>query len=281
MAQATRYNEPFYFHRIVNVGWASGLIAVATIEFNENSDKSVLSFDPADGLVENLVAPAGEIIPSDNYKTKQIVRLSVDGDLGRELTELEYTSLVGAASVESGGGASDPHYIDEVNAFTAALGRPPDRTTDNGIFSPTTTTLHNPDGTTITYITGWNVITFIPPDFDFTGWASSLWIDTIDHDAQYANTVRRSWLVNFTNRPREGDAPAVPYVKTADVHSTPGGLPYESQYSIRLYPISAELTMNADGSVSSNRAPVYSRSGTADNTADGIVQKFDRTGFVS
>lgn len=269
------------YQRIIEVGWSVGFIAVVQLDYNENSSKSVAGVVPADAEVVDLVATAGQVIPRDDYKTKQIVRLNRI-DLGEELIFPAYTSKVGVASVSSGGGIDYPVYVDSKAAMTAEMGRPPDKETANGIFVEVLTPLTGPGGASISYISDYVETTFIPPDFDFTGWATALWIDTIDHDPEFMDTVRRSFLVNFSNKPRDPPtAPPEQYVTTAAVTSTPGGLAFDSAFSVKIYPFSADLTFNADGTVSASRPAVVSQSGTASNEASGIVQKFDRTGFVS
>lgn len=287
MAQGTRYNEPFFWHRIVNVGWG-GRVAIVTIV--SIYPYGVVSVDPADGLVEPFPGAAGTLLGREDYQAKQILSLPVAGEAGSIIAENEITGvLVVDRSITQSGFVTKPDsggnfpgldaFNDAVAIGTAEEGRPPEISVIGAIFESDFTDVTHPNGSSVSYLSGFHTITFTPPDFDWTDSAQAIWYHETTIPQVNAEIVRKSWLVNFASRVVDGAA--VPFVAVAGVNAVGAELDFETTYQLKIYAAGTGFVLAADGGVTTNMSAILTQTGTATADDTGVIRTFDKNGFVA
>lgn len=269
MAQNTNYNEPFYWHRIVNVGWG-GMVGVIEIirPLTDFIAAAIETVSPGEAPGVSI----GQSVGFDNpFKVKEafdfgsgsewpdyfIVDLEDEGNVLPEfLVSEEYTEIIvnNIASTTS----EDPAVILHQNDFADDLVGPGNWYSIHYVGPTTTIPTHSsPDG-----------------DFWETG-PLTIWYTDVPffHPAVSEPRHRHAWLVNFRKS------------KVVEVRvdtTIPKG--QEIEWTVKIFPETAELVQGDDGSINRTDevAPVRQFSGgpVSDATTGGVF-KFNSLGFVS
>lgn len=204
MAQGQHYNEPFFWHRVVNVGWGGGW-GVLTIDF---PDGLSIDFVHADW---NPVAPAGvgpfavdEIIPADQLDPGEdiaIISVAFDHVLELEtLYEMEvpgfsYTTVSGLTTPS--GFPADAWMADTSTLFPGVQFFGPCVGTAPGPTPPYNIGLNTIDGPLISPSCG-----FPPFNPGFDNYIA-FFTEPVSR-TETRKAIRRVWIINFANwRPGE------------------------------------------------------------------------------
>lgn len=284
MAQSAGYHEPFFWHRVVNVGWG-GRVATVTITAVASYDvEALVPVEPT----ENFSGGAGSVLERADYSDKGVLRLPVSGETGTLLLEDELTGVIIVdRSNTTSGFVTQPNsegetpgldlFNEQVALGSGIEGRPPDLLIIGAIYIEDFTEHTHPNGHVVTYVSGFTPITFSPPDFDWTDSAQALWFHTTTIPEQVVSIIRRSWLVNFGNRGVSG-----PTIELAGLFAASTGGSVESTYAIRLYSVGTQFTLAADGSVAANRTTVIpEQTGSVPGAFTGYAVTFDKNGIVA
>jgi hypothetical protein len=282
-----------HFQVIREVHWVSGRIGIVTIKYDELNRYDVQSIVPPDGVTEGLAGDhitAGYIVKKDDYKEKQILALPIVGSMGTLHAEDEISpTYVGNGSTTVSGYVTKENdqgktpgldiFHEAVASLSNTFGRPPDMSVIGAIIEAVFTTHTHPDGSKVTYISGWTSKTFTLPDFDWTDSASAVWYTVGSIPAREAAILQQSWLINFSSR--NVDGVKTPYITRAGIHATSGALQFNTTYSLQMFQFGTEFTLKSDGTVEANKAAIKTETGTSPPSADGIIRQIDQTGFTT
>lgn len=274
------FREVIFGDKIVSVNWGGG---VGIVEITYGNQYNVISVDPVDEFAALTEDFSGSSISRDDYRDKYILRMTTAPVVDQAILEDELTGVWVIDGYLIGAMTDDMSA--DVALGTASFGYPPNVHTTNGQVWLTHTTHTHPDGHQTTYISGYQLGTTIqqgvpneqppagaPNVIDCSDTQEYLWYRDTTIDAQTADIVRRSWLVNF------GGAK----VKSAKILSqTQLSVPYPVSYSYKVY-ANGGFTVGGDGRISPSdtRAPRFSASGTTDSTVTGIIRQINRNGFI-
>lgn len=274
------FREVIFGDKIVSVHWGGG---VGIVEITYGNQYNVISVDPADEFAALTEDFSGAEITRESYRDKYILKMTTAPIVDQAILEDELTGVWVIDGYVIGAMTDD--LSADVSNGTIAFGYPPNVHTTNGQVWLTRTTHTHPDGTSVTYISGFQLGATIqqgvpneqppagaPNVSDCTDTQEYLWYRDTTIDAQTADIIRRSWLVNFGSGK----------VKAAKILSqTQLSVPYPVAYSYKVYADGA-FTVGSDGRLtpSPSRPTLFSGSGSTDSTVTGIIQQINRNGFV-
>lgn len=297
-----RYNEPFFWHRIVNVGWASGGVVVLEVEFLQGVTAIAVNVLSPSDIFTSSNPGFTEILKSD-YQNDENWYAKAVGDfetiqtgiiLQDEITDIWVWDAflinplgddTGVAEGNATFGPFDLHFAGmQVAHDTAVFNRP-----ELGDWVEHT----HPNGTSVIYRQGatplaeafiswqqpgtgtiFNGVVIrpddpngVPPVEDLSGTESWYWYHTTTSEGSDTDKIRRSWLVYFaTNRTIRAElrlAAAIP-------STLPDGI---VNYNIRGYPDGTEFDI-ADGHITPKPPGVaasWETTGTFPVGAEGVV----------
>lgn len=285
MAQGNRYNEPFFWHRIVNVGWA-GAVTIVQVTAVEIKSYDVFVSQPDDSTVDSF---GGATITQDDYKDKFMVTMESVGNLGSVVVEDEIHPWVWDGFF-TGAIGDEPFNSSQVAAGTAMFGyappvhltgsqvkrnqlNPPFGTHDLGDVVNHT----HPNGSGVQFRQGYTPITHGPVgeppvgDVDFSGTESWYWYRVTTDPESTAAVRRKSYLFNFRTN----------FAIRGVLQDYPMSLDHAMEWSIRGFSQGASFTI-ADGVMTpvGGLLPKYSASGASPGSHGGIIRQFGSSGFV-
>lgn len=290
MAQSTRYHEPFFWHRIVNVGWATGGVVIVQVTAPETKFYQVQVLDPEDWFDDNF---GGSTITVDDYKEAFVLNLGTSTGVGTVVVEDAISDIWVWEGRLIMSLTDDPEDVAAAVALgTSMFGHAPNihlvgqqvqRNRQNPAFGPyldfnVVSHIH-PNGTTTTYRQGYTALDRGPQyiddqpfgDFDYSSSDSYYWYHTTTRPQSTAAILRRSFLVNFRKD----------FATLAELQDFPILLESPLEWSIKGYPDRTEFTI-ADSIVTpiGGVAPKFSAAGSVAGSHSGTIRRFNASGFV-
>ena len=277
MAQG-RYNEPFFWHRLVNVGWATDGVVIVQVTAPEIKSYQVSVLDPEDWFDDNF---GGATITYEDYREAFVLNLGTSTGVGEVVTETaldiwHWDDWIGVDPIGT-------DISEDIALKTAALGYGPTlHFTGQGVktnpqtLPPETSTLGDikehthPNGSSVSYR---NEYTLVTNDgaFNYSNMETWYWHRVTTLPAQTAAILRRSFLVNF----------AKDFTKLAELQDFTMALDSPLQWSIKGYAARTEFTIS-DSIVTPIGAvpPKFSDAGSVAGSHSGTIKRFNSSGFV-
>jgi hypothetical protein len=253
---------------ITNVGWAER-IGVIEITYSQYNEYSVSPTDPDVGFPGWDAGTLTEADYGDEYELA-MEQIGDAGDTGIiSENQIDNVWLVDGFVI----GAFGDDFSAYVADGTAAFGYPPNIHVTHAQIQFTNSTVLQPDGHSVSYISGYEEITSAPPDFDFTGSEEYAWYRITTIPAMTAHLFRRSWLVNFKFGKTKRAEIFCGVVGFADV---------ATQYTLKIYKSGTAFIVGSDGTLLPDPAtePLISQSGSVSSQVFGQIVEFDRNGFL-
>lgn len=257
MAQGD-YREPFFLHRIRNVGWGGG-VGIISFRLVELSDPIVVITSPSDATLGAI--SGSPIVPAD-YRDAFFMYLNDGGTDGSVVAQDAIDDLwVIDAFVDGPLPDVGNLFADAVAEVTAIQGRPPEIHIENAIIDFTEQSHTHPDGTTVMYTQGYTEISR-------PGRQESGWYHTFDLPEVRAQIQLQNWLVNFAK------------VDAGLIQQEPIDLEFTTTYSFKIYPAGTSFSLS-DGVVSplGGVAATKTFSGSISSTEE-LLRPFDKSGFT-
>jgi hypothetical protein len=265
------YNEPFFWHRIVNVGWAD---FVAMVELEH-------------GLI-NFGMLTIEIVPGQDTN-------DIPGFVGFGVPFSRTTGVFGEGwapfttiDIEDEGLAEDDAFVIEpAQDFTitrelSSVATPTETWSD----SNPEINLHNAAADLAVGPGNWYAIKYVGPDTTIAHEGSPegdavpdgttimiwYWDEDVHVDAVMGDIFRHAFIVNF----RKAKTVRVS-VSDAAPHGT------TTAWTVKVYSDNGEFVQGSDGRITpvDGRAPIRTFSGSAPDSTLGTLFTFDKNGFVS
>lgn len=294
MAQGN-YNEPFFWHRIVNVGWASGGVVIVEVTALETKLYVVRVTSPE---VEFLDFFGGTTISEEDYQESYGMRLNSIFSTGEEVLAEDSVDIWTWDGFFTGTAGDEPFNSSQVAAGTALFGYAPplhligeqvERTHFNPPFGHVAlgnvVTHTHPNGHQVTFRQGYTAITHGPTwvddgngndipvgDNDFSGTESWYWYRVNATDEVFNAMRRQSYLINF----------AKDFSRRAELRDFAAVLPASLSWNIRGYPSGTSFNTPENQLVTpiGDVQPTFSASGTVAETHDDVIRAFNGAGFV-
>lgn len=277
------------FDRIVSVGWPAGAVVIVEVVVNETKFYEVQSINPPDVLPDFFI---GTEIHEADYQEAYILRMAFQGPEGDVVVQDELTDVWIWDGFFTGATGDEPFNSTQVAAGTAAFGytpplhlvgqqvqrnqlNPPFGTHDLG---DVVEHVH-PNGTSVRYRSGYTPITHGPigeppaGDEDFSGTESWYWYRVTSVPESRAAILRNSYLVNIRNN----------FVRSAQLVDFISQLDSPLSWSIKGYPAGTAFTI-AESAIMTPIGPVvpkFTASGSVAGSHDGIIRKFNGSGFIA
>lgn len=283
MAQSTRYHEPFFWHRIVNVGWSTGAVVIVQVTAPETKFYDVFSVDPPEGFTDIF---GGLTVTEEDYEDHFILRMGDVGSAGEVVTETALDDIfiwddwIGVVPI----GTDISEQIALKNAGTGygpnlhfiGQGVKTNPTVDPTIGAPETAALGDikehthPNGSTVSYRSGYTLVTN-DNGFIYSNMETWYWHRITTRPAQTAAILRRSFLVNHRKD----------FVRVGELFDFVNALDSPLEWSIRGFPQGTSFTVSGGvmtpvGGV----APIFSGAGSVAGGHAGVIRQFNATGFV-
>jgi hypothetical protein len=285
MAQATRYNEPFYLHRIVNVGWGGSAVVLVEVTAAEIKAFSVESTDPTGVFPDHF---AGTTVTEDDYKGIYVLELGSPEPTGAVVVEDEIDDIW-----IWDGRVTNPLGDDTgVAEGTALFGYPPNLhlvgqqvqlTLFGGAYGLGNVKSHTfPNGSSISYRSGYTVLNHGPQydafgqpygDFSYADTESWYWYRVTTRPEQTAAVLRHSYLVNIRKD----------FVARAELQDFGGALDYPLTWSIAGYKAGTSFNVAAGHATPTGSpvpVPTFADAGSVAGAHSGVIRQFGSHGFV-
>lgn len=285
-----RYNEPFFWHRIVNVGWATGAAVIVQVTAPEIKFYQVVVLDPAEWFDDIF---GGAVITENDYREGFVFQLGAPVGTGETVVVEDELTDVWIWDGFLHGTIGDD-LSDEIAAGTAAFGYAPNlhltgqqvkRNRQNPAFGPyligEVVTHTHPSGTQTIYRSGYIALNEGPQydsenqPFGHVSYASTdayYWYRVTTRPGSTAAILRKSFLVNFRKD----------FARLAELQDFAMTLDQPLNWSIRGYP--AGTSFNIASAIATPVGAVaarYSASGSVAGAHSGSIRKFNANGFVS
>lgn len=280
------------FDRIVAVGWPAGAVVIVEVVVNETKFYDVESINPPDVLADFFV---GTEIHEDDYKEAYILRMGFQGPEGTVLVEDALDDIWIWDGLHTGAIGDEPANSEAVADGTALFGYAPNlhltgqqveynqNSPPSGPYGLGNIVEHtHPNGSIVRYRSGYTAISHGPQfdafgqpfgDFDFSGTESWYWYRVTSQPESTAAILRNSYLVNIRKN----------FVRSAQLIDFGIALDSPLDWSIKGYPAGTGFTI-AESAIMTPIGPVvptFSASGSVGGGHEGIIRKFNGSGFIA